>query len=125
MAPDGDYGCFPHLGRGALSAPGRACIDGFDALNRLIKATSPERRLVHLFLTGESDAVLRVAVDTDQPHIRYGIERDRITARGFFTAGPKAMRSLRLRHGGRGVVSRAQYTEWIRTELADLLGSFD
>ena len=29
---EGDYGCFPHLGRGALSEPGRACIDGFDAL---------------------------------------------------------------------------------------------
>ena len=37
----GDYGCFPHLGHGAYSAPGRACIDGFTALGHVIQARAP------------------------------------------------------------------------------------
>ena len=121
----GEYGCFPHLGHGAMSDAGRACIDGFDALHRIVKTTRPDRRLLHLFLTGQSDALLRVDLDIDQPHIRHGVERDRIVARGFYRAGPQAIRRLRLRHGGRGVVTRAQYIDWVHGELIELLGSFD
>ena len=32
LGRQGEYGCFPHLGPGAYSGPGRACIDGFKAL---------------------------------------------------------------------------------------------
>ena len=124
LGREGRYGVFPHLGRGAMSVPGRACIDGFDAFARVVKTTSPDARLVHLFLTGQSDAVLRVDLDCDQPHVRHGIERDRFAAGRFYEAGPKAMRRLRLRHAGRGVVTQDQYIDWIKDELTDLLGDF-
>lgn len=113
----GTYGCFPHLGKGALSEPGRACIDGFDALNRIVKTTRPERRLLHDFLTGRSDRLLRTPIEIDQPHIAHGVRRDRLVAKGFYDAGPKAMRTLRLRHGGTGPVTREQFVAWIREEV--------
>jgi hypothetical protein len=108
-----------------MSDAGRACIDGFDALRRIVKETQPEPRLLHLFLTGQSAEILRVDLNVDQPHIRHGIKRDRVTARGFYGAGPRAMRRLRLRHGGRGCVSAEQFVNWIRDELTDLLGQLD
>jgi predicted GIY-YIG superfamily endonuclease len=122
LGPTGDYGCFPHLGRGALSESGRACIDGFDALARLVKATQPEHRLVHEFLIGTTDSLLGVELDTDQPHVRHGWERDRRTAHRFYEAGPRAVRALRLRHGGRGLVSSEQFIAWITAEVEVLLG---
>ena len=121
LATDGDYGCFPHLGRGAMSDPGRACIDGFDALARIVHATKPAADLVDDFLSGGSDRLLDEPIIEEQPHIRLGIERDRHAARGFFAAGPRAMRRLRVRHGGDGPVSREQFVEWIAAEVDELL----
>jgi hypothetical protein len=118
---DGEYGCFPHLGRGAGLEPGRHCIDGYKALDRVVKATAPDRALLHAFLSGSSDRLLRVELDVDQPHVRHGIERDRAEAALFFAAGPKAMRALRLRHGGRGLVSKEQFVAWIRAEVDEVL----
>ncbi|HET6873717.1 MAG TPA: GIY-YIG nuclease family protein [Acidimicrobiales bacterium] len=121
LASKGEYGCFPHLGRGAYSGPGRACIDGFKALGHVIRATRPDRELVHAFLTGDDDALLAVPYDEEQPHVRFGVERDRCSAKGFFQAGPRAMRALRLRHGGTGPVTREQFVEWIRAEVAEVI----
>lgn len=122
LARDGDYGCFPHLGRGALSEAGRACIDGFDALNRIVSTTRPDSKLVHEFLTGRSDRLLREPLDIDQPHIRHGVERDRRTAARFYRAGPRAMREIRLRHAGKGVVSREQFVYWVTEEVDAIIG---
>jgi hypothetical protein len=117
----GEYGCFPHLGPGAYSDPGRACIDGFNALNHVIAATKPDEQLVHAFLSGASDALLEIDYDEEQPHVRFGVDRDRRSARAFFDAGPKAMRTLQLRHGGTGQVSRTQFVDWIRAEVNELV----
>ena len=76
---------------------------------------------MHDFLAGTSDALLHTEIDTDQPHVRHGIERDRAEAARFFDAGPKAMRTLRLRHGGGELVTREQFVEWIRAEVEELL----
>ena len=117
----GDHGCFPHLGRGAYSEPGRACIDGFKSLGHVIRVTRPDLDLVHAFLSGTSDRLLRVDFDEQQPHVRFGVERDRRTAKRFFDAGPMAMRALRLRHGGSGPVTREQFVEWIRAEVDNVI----
>ena len=117
----GQYGCFPHLGHGASSAPGRACIDGFAALGHVIRTTRPEPELVHAFLSGDSAALLSVEFDEQQPHVRFGVERDRRMARAFFDAGPAAVRALRLRHGGNGPVTREQFVSWIRAEVTELI----
>ena len=122
LGREGDYGVFPHLGRGAYSLAGRSCIDGFKALDRVMRATAPDGRLVHAFLSGTSDRLLRLPLDdVDQPHVRHGIERDRVEAKQFFDAGPRAMRMLRLRHGGRGLVTREQFCSWIRAEVDEVL----
>ena len=123
LSRDGAYGAFPHLGKGALTASGRACIDGFDALSRIVKLTSPDRALLHEFLVGRSSRLLGVPLDLDQPHVLHGVERDRRQAVGFYLHGPKALRELRLRHGGRGKVTREQFANWIRDEVADLLAT--
>lgn len=121
LGHDGDFGCFPHLGKGAVSDPGRACIDGFDALQRIVGTAPPAAELVHAFLSGRSDRLLRVPLGIDQPHIRHGVERDRRLAAGFYRCGPLAMRRLRLRHGGRGKVTAQQFVEWITEEVAEML----
>lgn len=125
LAKMGDYGCFPHLGRGANSAPGRACIDGFKALGHVIRVTKPDRALIHDFLTGADDALLEIDYAEEQPHLRFGVERDRRTAQGFFDAGPAAMRALRLRHGGTGTVTKDQFVAWLRAEIDEVTGSRD
>jgi hypothetical protein len=122
LGREGEYGVFPHLGRGAYSLAGRSCIDGFKALDRIVRATAPDRRLVHALLSGTSDRLLRLPLDDiEQPHVRHGIERDRVEAKQFFEAGPKAMRRLRLRHAGKGLVSREQFCAWIRHEVDEVL----
>jgi hypothetical protein len=118
----GEYGVFPHLGRGAASYSGRRCMDGFKALDRVVRATTPDRGDVHAFLSGTSARLLRTSLDhVDQPHIRKGIEKDRAEAQLFYDAGPKAMRALRLRHGGRGLVTKPQFVAWIRAEVDEVL----
>jgi hypothetical protein len=121
LATEGDYGCFPHLGRGAYSEPGRACIDGFKALGHVIGVTRPNDELIHAFLAGTSDELLGVEYDEEQPHVRFGVERDRRRAKTFFDAGPRAIRALRLRHGGVGPVTREQFVEWIRAEVDEVI----
>jgi hypothetical protein len=121
LGADGEHGCFPHLGRGAYAQPGRHCIDGFKALDRIVRDTKPDRALVHAFLAGEHDDLLRVELDIDQPHTRHGIERARVEAAQFFLAGPQAMRKLRDRHGGAGLVTRQQFVAWIKAEVEELL----
>jgi hypothetical protein len=121
LGREGEYGVFPHLGTGAGGYTGRMCIDGFKALDRVVRATRPPRDALHALLSGTSDKLLRVPVDEEQPHIRHGIERDRTEARSFYVSGPKAMRTLRLRHGGRGLVTREQFVSWIRAEVDEVL----
>jgi hypothetical protein len=121
LGATGDYGCFPHLGKGVLSTTGRACIDGFDALHRIVRTVKPEARMIHDFLRGRSDRLLRSELEIAQPHIAHGVRRDRILARGFFEAGPVAMRRLRLRHGGRGCVTPEQFVTWIAEEVEAVL----
>lgn len=125
LASVGEHGCFPHLGKGALSESGRACIDGFDALNRIVKATSPDRALLDRFLSGRSSALLRAPLDIEQPHIRHGLERDRRIAQRFYEFGPRAMRELRLRHGGRGLVTKQRFISWIAEEVHEVLIAAD
>jgi hypothetical protein len=117
----GEYGCFPHLEKGALSATGRACIDGYDALHRIVRSVQPEVRLIHDFLSGRSDRLLRTELEIDQPHIAHGVRRDRVLARGFYEAGPVAMRRLRLHYGGRGCVTPEQFVTWIAGEVEAVL----
>ena len=117
----GEYGCFPHLGRGAYAQPGRHCIDGFKALDRLVRTTRPDRELVHAFLSGTSDDLLRIEIDEEQPHVRLGIEKDRAEAQRFFVAGPRWMRAMRRRHGARGLVTRERFVTWVRAEVEELL----
>ena len=122
IGANGDHGCFPHLGRGAYAQPGRHCIDGFKALDHLVRSTKPNRSLVDDFLTGASDALLSIDVDEEQPHTRHGIERDRAEAALFFAAGPAHMRRLRQRHLADGdVTSREQFVDWIRAEVDEVL----
>ena len=121
VGPRGTYGCFPHLGTGSLSAPGRACIDGFNALSRVVSTARVDSGLLHELLSGRSSQLLDLPVEHDQPHVRHGVERDRVLAAQFYEAGPRAMRTIRLRHGGRGRVSRRQFTEWIKEEVAELI----
>ena len=87
----------------------------------MIQATRPDHELVHDFLSGTSDRLLSIEHDDEQPHVRFGVERDRRTAKVFFDAGPRAMRSLRDRHGGTGLVTREDFVSWIRTEVDELL----
>ena len=81
-APARAYGCFPHLGKGVSSPPGRACRDGYPALLRLlwlasapVGASTPARITrgapdrfevavaealrapLHAFLSGTRDAI--------------------------------------------------------------------
>ena len=114
----GTYGCFPHLGVGGISVPSNACIDGFNALVRLAPRTT--QASMRALLSGRSDA-LEVDADCEQPHVAFGIRKDIALASAFFAAGPNAMRTLRLRHGGRGRVTRPQFVEWIRSEVDELL----
>jgi hypothetical protein len=66
--------------------------------------------------------MLQGPIGIDQPHVVHGIQKDRALASLFFATGPKAMRSLRLRHGGKGsVVTRVQYVEWINEEVDSIL----
>lgn len=118
LGRDGAYGCFPQLGTGAESLTGRTCIDGFNALARIAPRVEP--RSLHDFLAGRRDALV-LDVDDEQPHVAHGARKDRALASGFFEAGPRAMRQLRLRHGGRGKVSREMFVDWIASEIAELL----
>jgi len=143
------HGCFPHLGRGVSLAPAIACSDGYVALLRLLWAASddPEpmparftraappavevglrprfRRRLHDLLSGVSR---RLVDDLAAAHghrdqvVRLGLLRDPPLADRFFDEGPRAVRALRLRHGGRpGPVTRPQVESWLATDVAGTL----
>jgi predicted GIY-YIG superfamily endonuclease len=115
----GDYGCFPHLGIGGISVPSNDCIDGFNALKRLVsRATATS---VHALLDGESDALEIDIDDEEQPHTALGIRKDMALASRFFVAGPKSVHALRARHGGTGLVTKKQFVAWIRAEVDEVL----
>jgi hypothetical protein len=118
LAKDGEYGCFPQLGTGAGSLTGRTCIDGFNALARI--APRAESRSLHAFLSGRRDA-LEIDLEDEQPHVAHGVRKDRALASQFFAVGPRAIRDLRLRHDGRGVVTRDMFVGWITAEVEELL----
>jgi hypothetical protein len=115
----GEYGCFPHLGVGGISIPSNDCIDGFNALKRLERRATPES--VHALLSGESDALDLDLDDDEQPHTALGIRKDAALASRFFVAGPKAVHTLRRRHGGTGIVTQKQFVQWIRAEVDEVL----
>jgi predicted GIY-YIG superfamily endonuclease len=115
----GEYGCFPHLGVGGISGPSNDCIDGFNALKRIAPRASATS--VHAFLAGESDALEIDIGDDEQPHTALGIRKDVALASRFFAAGPKAMHTLRGRHGGTGLVTKKQFVAWIRAEVDEVL----
>jgi predicted GIY-YIG superfamily endonuclease len=115
----GEYGCFPHLGIGGISIPSNDCIDGFNALQRLVPRASTAS--VHALLSGDSDALDIEIDDEEQPHTALGIRKDMALASRFFVAGPKSISALRARHGGTGVVTKKQFVTWIRAEVDEVL----
>ncbi len=144
------YGCFPHLGRGVSSRPGIACSDGYTALLRLLWAASGDpassyparitrsapdrfqaevpadlRAGLHAFLTGTSDRLLEALIPacaTRGAHLQPGLARDRELAAGFFAAGPRALRRLRLRHRRRaGPMPRPVIEQLLGQEVCNLI----
>lgn len=140
------YGCFPHLGKGMGSHIGIACSDGYTAFLRLVWAASgngahmpssitrsapasftvpvaPNRRDgLHRFLSGTRarlvDELLRAGLcrpDFMQPALR----RDKEAALQFFAAGPRLVRTRRLRHGIRSrVLDEQTYRNLVRDEIS-------
>lgn len=150
------YGCFPHLGKGQGSRPGIACSDGFTAVLRLLWATGPSgarpyprsisgtsppfdvriavappsRSSLRRFLGGTSARLLdelAATIATDvETYLRPALARDLSLARGFFDAGPAALRRLRLRHGiAAGPLPRARIEALLRDEVAASIGPFE
>lgn len=144
------YGAFPHLGAGQASRPGVACTDGYPALLRLLWAAAgdapfpgalgrgcPERatvpvgddlrRPLHDLLAGTSRRVLdelatRAAV-TRQAFEQPALRRDVAAADAFFVHGPKALRTLRLRHRlPPGPLTPERFRTAMVVEVHDLLG---
>lgn len=147
------YGCFPHLGRGLASGPGTACSDGYPALLRLLWAASAEpggrvpsrltrtapevatvpvaaplRRPLHAFLSGTSNRLLDPLVAAGghrDSYLRPGLARDRGAAEAFFVHGPRALRTLRLRHRRPpGPVPREVIEELLAAEVRAAIGEF-
>jgi len=119
------FGCFPHLGPGASSLPGRACTDGYAALVRMWSATEapPAARLLSSFLSGASDRLLDQLPPPDRSYLAPAFARDRVAALGFFRYGPQALHARHARHGVRRVVvDRAQFTQMVETELRAAIG---
>jgi hypothetical protein len=119
------FGCFPHLGPGASSLPGRACTGGYAALARMMSTTEavPPTRSVSLFLSGASSRLLDHLAAPIESFLAPAFERDRVGALGFYRYGPQALRTRRARHGVRGgVVNQAQFTQMIEAELRTSIG---
>lgn len=126
------YGCFPHLGKGVASRLGIAASDGYVALLRLVWAASGVashmpaaitrsapatfeahvaeelRPGLHRLLSGVGARVvpaLRAGARAARPaFMQPALDRDEEAAAGFFLAGPRRLRDLRLRHGHRAAV---------------------
>lgn len=143
------HGCFPHLGRGLRGQPAIACSDGYVALLRLLWASSTDpapmpaqitrspppafevgvdpglRRRLHDLLSGVSRRLiddLAAAHGHRDQGVRLGLLSDPPLADRFFDEGPRAIRALRLRHGGPpGPVTRRQVESWLTTDLGATL----
>lgn len=144
------YGCFPHLGAGVGSLPGIACSDGYSAFLRLLWAASGEGThypgritrgtppetfdvaiadadlpALHAFLSGTSRRLLpalAVGARRRDPYMHGGLARDHALAERFFKHGPKALRSLRLRHGlAPAPVPATVIEDLLSDEVADLI----
>jgi predicted GIY-YIG superfamily endonuclease len=119
------FGCFPHLGPGTSSRPGRACTDGYAALERMLAATAepPPGRSLSAFLSGASSRLLDGLRPPDDSYLGPAFARDRAAALEFFRYGPHALRALRARHGLRaGLLTRERFTQLIETELRASIG---
>jgi predicted GIY-YIG superfamily endonuclease len=124
--PAARFGSFPHLGPGTSSVPGRACTDGYAALQRIMAATAerPPERSLSAFLSGTSSRVLDRMHPPDGSYLGPAFTRDRAAALQFFRYGPHALRTLQSRHDLRpGVVSREQFTRLIETDLRGSIGN--
>jgi len=139
------YGCFPHLGKGVGSRLGIACSDGYVALLRLLWAASGQgshmpaaitRSAPGLFevpvavefrpdlfrlCSGVGDRVVDALVDAAKGRpgfMQPALARDQQAARGFFAAGPRRLRTRRLRNGVKaGPVDAETYRTLVLTEL--------
>ena len=148
------YGCFPHLGRGVASRPAIACSDGYTALLRLLwvassstgghyptRVTRSAPDLFDVVVAPSLDAPFRAFLSGTAPrlvddlaafelpagtaHLAPGIARDRVSARGFYEVGPRALRRLRLRHGEpNGPVSRNRIEALVLADLCAAIGDF-
>lgn len=147
------YGCFPHLGKGVFTAPGIACSDGYTALLRLLWAASddpathipsrltrsaPEcaeltvadslRAELHRFLSGVSSRLLVSLSGRSarrDAYLQPGLTRDLASAGEFFTYGPSALRTLRLRHRvAAGPITRETFTRLVTADAVSAVGEF-
>jgi predicted GIY-YIG superfamily endonuclease len=146
------YGCFPHLGAGVGALPGIACSDGYCAFLRLLWAASGEGEHfpgritrgsppetfdvavdpgvaapLHDFLVGTSRRLLvELAIMARQrdAYMQVGLARDFNLAGRFFEYGPRAQRTLRLRHGLRpAAITRPLFEDLLLEEVRDLIGA--
>ena len=145
------YGCFPHLGKGVSLRPAVACSDGYTALLRLLWAASGEgthiptritrsapnsfevqgsqslRPSLHDLLSGTSSRLIRELADRSagrDTYMQVGLARDQKLARGFYKYGPKALRTFRLRHSRRGLLTREMIVDFLNEELRQAIGDF-
>ncbi len=145
------YGCFPHLGKGVSSRLGIACRDGYVAFLRLLWAAEGTGTQVPAALTRSAPTSVDVAVDpasaprlhdllsgvTARPlddlvdralarpeFMRPALRRDHTAASGFFDAGPRRVRQLRLRHRRPpGPVSPDVYRALLIEEVRQTIGA--
>lgn len=141
------YGCFPHLGKGVATDLGIACSDGYTALLRLLwaaagqgtrtpaaitRSASPSFAVaapadihdrLHRFLAGTrsrlADELLHAAAHRPE-YMQPALRRDKDAALRFFAAGPRLVRTRRLRHRIRARVIDVQtYRRLVRNEISD------
>lgn len=143
------HGCFPHLGKGQGSRRGVTTSDGYVALLRLLWAASPAAGPMPAVITRAAPDRFDVAVDADLTpalhrflsgtgarlldHLAVRIERrppeqcpalrrDLHAARGFYAAGPAALRATRLAAGrAPGPIDPEDLRGLLAAEVADLL----
>lgn len=150
--PTRSYGSFPHLRKGTATRIGIACSDGYVAWLRLLWAAGCDptdrmpaaltraapvscelvvdpaiRRACHDLLSGVSDRMLDDLLVEARVR-RHAVEipaltRDRAAAAGFFRAGPRRVRDLRLRNRlPPGPLDAETHRSLVRSEIETALG---
>lgn len=143
------YGCFPHLGKGVGYPLGIACSDGYTAFLRLVWAASGGgahmptsitksappaftvpvatelRGALHRFLSGVrarfADELVQRA-SSRPAFMQPALRRDKEAALQFFAAGPKLVRTRRLRHHIRArVVNPETYRSLVNVEISPVV----